>query len=343
MAVDQDIERIGRYSQAYAKSIASTIDRYPSVGEAVPEFLKRLRRIEVHTAADGAVVAYFDGDGDSPTVVKHEIPTTEVVGVVCAGKFEVGSGKPLDLRLAEIEVRKKNDDGSEEIVWRADFEMLQMNSYHGWRQKTEELGRAEGEAEVLSFITAHLLDLKDLKPSKARPVIVDRLDESIRDFERLLDEEPVEEKLQVYLTENPVILHPYHAAFTPKVRLGSEYVTDFVVESEEESYILVEIERSTHKLFTKEGSPTAALRHARAQVEDWQKWIREHIGYAREALPGVSQPRGWVIIGRSRDLGKEGHFALQRTNEGHKEIEIMTYDGLLKRARQHRDRLRDLS
>ena len=99
-------------------------------------------------------------------------------------------------------------------------------------------------------------------------------------------------------------------------------------------YIVVEIERSTHKLFTKKGILTASLNTAIGQVRDFQAWLSDNIAYAQTKLPKIQRPDGLVIIGRRKDLAPEMERRLDEENfsrRGH--IRIVTYDDLLEQAK----------
>ncbi len=54
-----------------------------------------------------------------------------------------------------------------------------------------------------------------------------------------MDSEPGEEEVQRYLSEdrNKVLLHPEAVNVFPKVRLGAEYVPDFVIELPQRRYV----------------------------------------------------------------------------------------------------------
>ncbi len=54
---------------------------------------------------------------------------------------------------------------------------------------------------------------------------------------------------------------------SPKLALGAKYVTDFVIELPQQQYILVEIEKQAHFLFTKRGRVTAKVTDAQQQVD----------------------------------------------------------------------------
>ncbi len=172
--------------------------------------------------------------------------------------------------------------------------------------------------------------------------VCDRLESSINDFGRLLDTNPEEEEVQRYLMENKVLLAPSALNIRPKVALGSEHETDFVVELLQHQYVLVEIERPSHRLFTKRGDPRAQLTHAQRQAEDWRDWVHQHISYARASMPGITDPDCWVIIGRRTEMSERDQAALTRKNRELQHIDIRTYDDLLDAANQHLENLRRL-
>ena len=83
-------------------------------------------------------------------------------------------------------------------------------------------------------------------------------------------------------------------------------MTDFVLERDEQEYVLIEIERPDFPLFTRHGDPTAKLTHAQRQVEDWLDWISDNKDYAqRHILPGISEPEGWVNHRAPKPDGQE--------------------------------------
>ncbi len=140
--------------------------------------------------------------------------------------------------------------------------------------------------------------------------------------------------LQECLTRNPILFGTEYRRVVPKHRLGTEYEMDYALEHATGLVDLVEIEASTHRLFTKKGDPRQALIHAEQQVLDWLDWLERHGMYARENLPGLVQPVGYVVIGRSIDLSEEDRKRLRRRNSFFRgNIRILTYDDLLGRAR----------
>lgn len=165
--------------------------------------------------------------------------------------------------------------------------------------------------------------------------ICHRLEQIITAFEELIISEPAEEECQRFLRDNPVLLSPIAHAVIPKVRLGSDFTTDFVIQLDKRSYILVELERPSHRLFTRDGNPTSELTHAQRQVEDWRQWVAENLHYARHSMPDILEPECWVIIGRHSSLDETTIRSLSRKNEELHRIRIKTYDDLLDTAKRH--------
>lgn len=159
--------------------------------------------------------------------------------------------------------------------------------------------------------------------------------ELLRQFENLLDSGPKrEEDLQQFLTSHPILIDPFVSVLYTKQQLGSDFITDFIIRRMNDQYVIVEIENSTDRLFTKNGGFTTELSTAIGQVRDFQGWVSENIAYAQKKLPSIKHPDGLVIIGRSKDLNDIEVKRLAEENfsrRGH--IRITTYDDLLNQAR----------
>jgi hypothetical protein len=138
-----------------------------------------------------------------------------------------------------------------------------------------------------------------------------------------------------------MLLAPDAVKVTPKVRLGSQYVTDFVLELARRQYVLVEIEAPRHPILRASGERSARLSHALRQVEDWQQWLYENIAYARTdpSLTGIDDPEFLIVIGRQPD-SEELDKKVARINRNLHRIKIVSYDDLLARLRQHLENLR---
>lgn len=153
--------------------------------------------------------------------------------------------------------------------------------------------------------------------------------ELFQTFRTLLDSNPErEETLHQFLNENPKLLCPSHAKKWSKLRFGAQ-VSDFVFREGTGEYLLVEIERSTHRLFTNNGNPTSELTHATSQITDWIRYIQDNLSTVRNELKldGItSTPQSLVVIGRSDGLTAENRRKLQAMNSVSPTCRILTYD-----------------
>ncbi len=153
--------------------------------------------------------------------------------------------------------------------------------------------------------------------------------------ELLLSEERNENAVQRCLTANPLLFGPEYLRVIPKHRLGSEYEMDYALEKHSGLVDLVEIESSSLPLFNKKGDPSSYLIHAEQQVIDWIHWIETNNPYARRGLPGLANPMGFVVIGRSHSMNERDTERLRTRNSLlQPKLTILTYDHLLERAKQ---------
>ena len=152
-------------------------------------------------------------------------------------------------------------------------------------------------------------------------------------FEILINEPHEEEVYQQFLRQHPVFIDPLASQVIPKQKLGVEHFTDFVVRRLDNEYIVVEIERPHDPLFTGKNDFTARFTHAYGQVIDFQEWVDAHGEYARSLMPGISSPRGMLLIGSRKGLTAEQAVKLRRFNINSRSVEVFTYDDLLAKAK----------
>jgi hypothetical protein len=166
--------------------------------------------------------------------------------------------------------------------------------------------------------------------------VINGIRQAIVELEELLSaKERNENAIQRCLTANPVLFGPEYFRVIPKHKLGAEYEMDYALEKFSGLVDLVEIESSSLQVFNKKGDPSSYLIHAEQQVIDWLAWIEDNNPYARRGLPGLANPMGFVVIGRSDALGEQGIERLRRRNSIlQPKLTILTYDQLLDRARQ---------
>jgi hypothetical protein len=154
----------------------------------------------------------------------------------------------------------------------------------------------------------------------------------LQEFDEMINRDLREEDYLVFLKQHPVFLDPLAADVIPKQKLGIERVTDFVLRRYDSKYLLVEIEKPQNRLFTLTNDFTSEFTHAFGQVLDFQQWVDSHAAYARVHMPGVSSPRGLLVIGRRTDLSEENKAKLHRFSINCASIDVVTFDDLLGNA-----------
>lgn len=213
-----------------------------------------------------------------------------------------------------------------------------LTRYGRLAHDAEELLRNHDCLEMVSPADALLMKAlfeESLQEREAAGQVLARLRAAIEELEEQLALPARDEgALQRILTRNPSLFGAEYCRVRPKHRLGSEYEMDYALERVSGLYDLVEIEASTHALYTKAGNPTAALIHAEQQVLDWLSWVDMNNPYAQQTLPGVQRPRGFIVIGRRTTLTEADTSRLARRNVAlQSSYQVLTYDDLLDRAR----------
>ena len=192
---------------------------------------------------------------------------------------------------------------------------------------------------IKSVVTKELLRLQNAQ------ILLASLELAIQTLKDLLSfEERNENSIQRCLTENPILFGTDYARIVAKPKLGSEYEPDYALQKYSGEYDLVEIESSSLPLYTKAGNPSQYLVHAEQQVIDWLHWIERNNPYAREGLPELISPVGYVVIGRKAGLTESDKQRLLRRNSVYRgQLVIMTYDDLLAKANNLLAQLQKLS
>jgi len=165
--------------------------------------------------------------------------------------------------------------------------------------------------------------------------IISSLELAIKELGGLISEENRNEpKLQDCFTKNPVLFGLEYKRIIPKHKLGDDYEMDYALQHYSGLVDLLELESSNLPVFNKKGNPSHYLIHAEQQVLDWLSWIEENHPYAKKKLPGIMRPRGFVVIGSSKELNEETKTKLHYRNAIYRGImEILTYDDVLDRAK----------
>ena len=153
-------------------------------------------------------------------------------------------------------------------------------------------------------------------------------------FHRVLEDNPM--LLDVYgmCQSKPVLKYPVgHASV-----IGKEFlVPDFIVVYPDKSYKLIEIERPSKSMATKQGQPRSELTQAIFQIAEWKHFIKTHYDTIRDKYPGIqSKCKSMIIISRSTQKAfgglKDQKAYTELLMEQYNVDEVMTYDDILERA-----------
>jgi hypothetical protein len=218
------------------------------------------------------------------------------------------------------------------IGWEC-IEVFPFLDVEAWKP---EYASAWAETDLLAAVVAHQFreaNFQSLDPNNAVRANFARL---LRDFKNLLDSNPErEEVLQKFLKDHPALLCPVQTGMWPKLALGGRE-TDFVFKEAAGDYLLVELERSTLRLFVKSGDPSSDLSHARKQVTDWKRYLEDNSATVQRelGLVGISvNPKALIVIGRSQSLSADDRRALTAMENETPRVKIMTYDDVYDNAK----------
>lgn len=348
-------QRLHRFYTAYYSELRQRMSRYPAASEIFPYYLKGGRRIVATLTKDGLVVVHYPAEQDSfefGRALEKRVTdlTEELTTIVLPNGYSVVSF-PRDPDDPEKDFDGSIESMATEVEYdgqiiRPAYVRLDVAATHTLDEEhhSEERAREDAEKDALIAADAYLMGLEKVPPDQKEDRVIVELEAAIKEFEQVVARDPHERVIQGFLTirRNQILLDPSARSITPNVYLRKKHEIDFVVQGAEGQYVLVEIERSGLPLLTKKGRPRAELTHAQQQVKDWFEWIGENREYARSIMPGISEPKGRVIMGRRSSIRPEHKHVLARERAESRRITTQTYDDLLDRVKQHLDNLRNL-
>jgi hypothetical protein len=246
---------IERYELSYFQTIRDSIQRHPGIEDAIPGYLRGFKRIVACIGTNGAVVARYPDKLDSFSFQQTPMDVSSIATKLSDGivEFNVGFDEAGKLSVGGLQLATGEEENRREFKV-TDWDFLTITNDLRLASWQESKAAFEAAIDVQTFIAARLTKMEDPRPDS----LLAHLRKSVRGLEQLLGTSPSEEDLQKYLNEHPILLCHDAIEVNPKVKLGSEHVTDYVVRRGGTDYILVEIEPSEHPLFTKSGDPTRA-------------------------------------------------------------------------------------
>jgi hypothetical protein len=164
------------------------------------------------------------------------------------------------------------------------------------------------------------------------------IEPSLTLFRDTLDDAIDERPMQTFFASHPHLLECLlplgrEAWCWDRPRLGSESIPDFLLCTRNSTgfdWIMVELESPSVTPLTQAGLPTAKLREAQGQIQDWRIWIRDNIAYAQTQLgfQGLTAEAQAVIV-----LGRRSAINLKHAKKWREistsNTRIMTYDRLI--------------
>ena len=172
--------------------------------------------------------------------------------------------------------------------------------------------------------------------------VIKQLQQKVAHLKELLNDDVNEEALQSYLKLHPFLLKAASEVI-PKKKLGEDFVTDFVllnILDQGPVYTLVELERSSHPILTKEGLLSSQVNQAIKQTRDWDIWLESNKSYLRNKLPNFESPQYLIVIGRTSSMSDSEKAYLRSYNREYKNITIMSYDDLTAQAEEFLESLK---
>lgn len=159
----------------------------------------------------------------------------------------------------------------------------------------------------------------------------------------ILESKPHEEDIHQFLIKHPYIIANLGFGVKrifSKPNFGKDFIADFALAGWGNylCWTFVEIERSDHKLFTKEGLIAQPLNRAIAQINSWWIWLHDHSEYASKEFYRFSgEYTAAIVIGRRSSLSNVDIRRLEQLNQTQLsgKLKIITYDVLLDYAKDN--------
>jgi hypothetical protein len=153
-----------------------------------------------------------------------------------------------------------------------------------------------------------------------------------REYLELIESSPKEELVQKFIENHSYLLlqarnKRRHTALVSKPKLADEFIPDFIMFGGCNDYwiTLVEIEKPSDLIFTKNGDYSSAFSKALRQIADWKAWL-----YNNSELFSKYFSHPWtieyeIVIGRRINLKDSLHKLKTFENS----ITISTFDSLI--------------
>jgi len=154
---------------------------------------------------------------------------------------------------------------------------------------------------------------------------------------RIDNKKTTEADMQTFFKNNWTILDIKSRRIFPKFNMGGDLIPDFIIETSDFRYVIVEIESPNVDLYTSDKPPRQArkLREADSQIKSYMSYARNNMLFLRAKLPFLSEEKikGLIIIGRNDILSSKQKEKLEQDRGYSKDYDIVTYDELFESMR----------
>lgn len=328
-------KRIVDFVVTYLDTTAGTAARFSDREAIFPESFGHYLGAQITLCRDGILVDFDARISGKIVIVALRPPDNTVnraLSQATLGAFNlqaVAPGVSAAPLFRVMNLTLENSSGDKRPVW--DIQVWTRQDVEKW---SSEQARDFAVQDAQQWLLLHALGVSI---GRKRLPALDQLDELLKRYEDLIsDPNTTEYDLQTFLCEQAIILSPTYERVVSKqqIGVGKQFEIDFVLKLEAERYMLVEIEKPSTPIFTKRGDFSAEFTHAERQMIDFLEWINQNIQTARTVLPGISNPRGVVVIGRRSALDTDGIVRLEAKNSATRSrYEFLTFDDLLDRGK----------
>lgn len=154
-------------------------------------------------------------------------------------------------------------------------------------------------------------------------------------FKGVLNVAGDEKPIQTALASNPALLrcltnNTRHFWCFDRPSLGGKYIPDYLLCNHTSAgfqWTYIELESPTKQVLIKSGLPSAKLREAMGQIDDWRIWLRKNIAYAQNYLGFTdidAECMAYVIIGKRAMINSK--LAMKYRELSKHNLKIITYD-----------------
>lgn len=337
-------EFVNLYQHSLRALIASLPEHHKIV--AAKKDITTVGMSEIWPCRDGAVVLIHSSQSTDIKVIVRDPLNTSVNDFLREGKavaFCDARGNSLSFSAA-IEVEDATRAvihfagltiKSEEKVYRPNYGRGMILGWEAQLPRPDKLALDDFRSV---FVTRNVggSEAEKLPYGEGKKIVAASTAILIREFTALLARAEKEEELQAFLSDHPELIYPDFIECFPKLRLGEDFVTDYVFLVQGlggSEYVFVEIEPAANEIFTKQGQFSAAFTKAKDQILEWDKWLTQNHAYISRKLPNLFKPRFHIVMGRNASLTEEHREKLKA--EFHSTSRCFTtYDDIVDRFQQ---------